>query len=324
MGKKLLIGSLTVVFLLGVIYVAVGYVVYRQLADVQGSCDKHLANRPDNFRNIRGWPEWPEASLNDYLMPNYSDVRFPSRQAGLTIAGWYVESAPSAPVIVVVDGLGGCRHAQAALLPAGMLWHNGFNVLIIDLRDTGDSDFEDGYSAIGNEEYLDALGAWDWLIAKKNFAPNRIGMLGNSLGAVTVLFAFQKEPRLAAVFLNSPFADLSQIMIEELRRNGILAFVAPAAVFAARIVNDDNVLAHSPVDALRSAGERPVFIVHSKDDKRIGVHHSQLLESIAKDDHLNLTVWYIEGVGHVQGPAVYPDEFEAKMSSFFRQAFSTP
>ena len=44
------------------------------------------------------------------------------------------------------------------LTPAGMLWRNGFNVLLIDLRDTGDSTFQDGRSTIGNEEHRDVLG----------------------------------------------------------------------------------------------------------------------------------------------------------------------
>ena len=318
MRRKLLIACLIVLLLIGLAYFFTGFLVYRRIANVKGSCDRHLANRPDNFQNISGWAKWPP-NFKDYFMPKYSDVRFLSRQEGLTIAGWYVEGEPSAPVIIVVDGLGGCRYAQAALLPAGMLWNSGFNVLIIDLRDTGDSDFEDGYSAIANEEYLDALGAWDWLIAKKNFTPNRIGMFGNSLGAVTVLYAFEHEPRLAAIFLNSPFANLSKIMKEELQRNRFPTFLAPAAVFAARIVNGDNILAHNPVSALRSADKRPVFILHSRDDERIGVHHSQQLESVAKDDHLNVTTWYVESAAHGQAPTVYPKKFQAKISQFFRQ-----
>ena len=44
-----------------------------------------------------------------------------------------------------------------------MLARSGFSVLMMDLRDAGDSDVEDGRVAWGTEEYLDVLGAWDWL-----------------------------------------------------------------------------------------------------------------------------------------------------------------
>jgi len=323
MGSKLLIIVLVIAFIIGLTYFSAGFVLYRRFANVQGSCDRHLTNRPDNYENLSGWPHWPESNLNAYLMPNYLDVHFPSRQDGLSIAGWYVEAGPSAPVIIIVDGLGGCRYAQAALLPAGMLWNSGFNVLIIDLRDTGDSDLEYGYSTFGNKEYLDALGAWDWLISKKGFPASKIGMYGNSMGAATVLYAFEQEPQLAAVFLNSPFADLSQIIKEELRRNRFPSILAPAAVLTGWLVTRDNIIAHNPVDALRSSGKRPVFIVHSKDDELIGIHHSQKLETVAKRNHLNLTVWYIEGAGHVQAPAFYPDEFQDRITQFFRKAIDT-
>jgi flagellar basal body-associated protein FliL len=49
MRKILLIVLIVVVLLLVVGYAGMGYVIYSQLADVKGSCDEHLANRPDRF-----------------------------------------------------------------------------------------------------------------------------------------------------------------------------------------------------------------------------------------------------------------------------------
>src|SRR5688572_17424674 len=193
MGKMLMIVAVLVV-LVGVAYLVFGYIVYTRLANVRGSCDMHLGNRPSHFINITGWPE---RDFSPFFIPTYEEVRFPSRQAELQISGWYAETDARAPVIIVVDGLGGCKYAQATLVPAGILWHDGFNVLMIDLRNTGDSDSDNGYSSIGNKEYEDVLGAWDWLVQEKGFAPGRIGILGNSLGAAAVLFAFQHEPRIA-------------------------------------------------------------------------------------------------------------------------------
>lgn len=255
--------------------------------------------------------------FSPYFVPAYEDVRFPSRQPDLEIAGWYLEGEADAPVVIVLDGLGGCKHAQSALLPAGMLWHNGFNVLIIDLRDTGDSDAEDGFSSVGNEEYLDVLGAWDWLTQEKGFAEERVGVMGNSLGAATVLIAFQHEPRVAAIAVNSPFANLSQILREELGRAGFPGFIAPATVIVARLTNGEDLLEFSPLDAIRTAGDRPVFVVHSEDDPRIRVHHSQQLEAAAQEAGVDATCWYIDEAGHVQGPGFYPEEFEARITGFF-------
>ena len=301
--------------LLLVAYFAAGYAIYTRLAKVRGGCDKHLANRPDNFTNINNWPA---KEFAPYFMPTYKEVRFPSRQPGLQIGGWYVEADPNAPVIIVIEGLGGCKYAQGALLPAGILWHSGLNVLLIDLRDTGESDSESGYSTIGNKEYLDALGAWDWLVQEKGFAPELIGMYGNSLGAATVLFAFQHEPRVAAIALNSPFANLPQIIREEMVNNGFPSLFALGAIFMGKVVSGQSLVAHNPVDALLSAGDRAIWVVHSKSDARIAVHHSYDLQAAAQQAGLNATFWFIDGVDHIQAPGTYPEEFQARLSEFFR------
>ena len=44
-----------------------------------------------------------------------------------------------------------------------MLHRAGFGVLLIDLRNHGASDIDNGRWAGGSKEFLDALGAWDWL-----------------------------------------------------------------------------------------------------------------------------------------------------------------
>lgn len=243
------------VVLSGVAYLGMGVVIYRQLANVEGSCDEHMANRPDKFVN---YPEWPQDfDTEPFWMDTYESVSFPSREPGIEIAGWWIERGPEAPVVLLVDGLGGCKNSIAVLVPAGMLWHNGYNVLLIDLRDTGDSDTEDYLSAIGNEEYQDVLGAWDWLVEVKGFAPKRIGLFANSLGGATALYAFSEEPRVAALLLQSTFGNLQEIVAAELVRNGYPGFLSGGVFIAAPLVSGDNLRAHDPISAIAAAGTRP-------------------------------------------------------------------
>ena len=204
MNRRWIYISVTAFFLVGIVaYFGVGYYIYNQLGNVVDSCDKHLASTPANLVNPGDWPEF---DMTPFTMPTYETVRFPSRETQFEIAGWYVAGDPNMPAVILLDGLGGCKHAIAALVPAGMLWRNGFNVLIIDLHETGDSQIDDGYSTIGNDEYLDVLGAWDWLQAEKGFGESEIGVAANSLGAATAFYAFAEEPRMAAIFLSLHFA----------------------------------------------------------------------------------------------------------------------
>ena len=308
------------VLLLGVAYFVMGYIVYTRLANVRGSCDMHLGNRPDHFTDIT---DWGVADLSPFFMPAYETVSFPSRQAKLQISGWYVEGDPGAPAIIVVDGLGGCKYAQATLVPAGILAHDGFNVLMIDLRNTGDSDFDNGYSGIGNKEYQDVLGAWDWLMAEKGFEAEQIGILGNSLGASAVLFAFQNEPRIATIALNSPFANLQQIIREEMGNNNIPGFLAPASILMGKLFGGQDLLEREPVAALLSAGERPVWILHSTGDTRIGVHHSYQLQAAAEAAGVDATFWFVDDIAHVRVPGFMPEEFRARLDGFFRKHLAT-
>ena len=229
---KVLIGiAIALVVLLVVAYFGMGYVIYDKLGNVKGSCDEHLANRPDNFALH---PEWPAGfDVTPYFMTGYEAMKFPSRDSGIEVAGWWIPASPPDPAartVILVDGLGGCKNSIAVLVPAGMLWRNGFNVLLIDLRDTGDSTFQDGRSTIGNEEYRDVLGAWDWLVKEKGIDPKRIGLFANSLGGANANYAFSEEPRIAALFLQSTFGNLQQVLAAELTRAGYPTFLAPGAL----------------------------------------------------------------------------------------------
>ena len=108
----------------------------------------------------------------------------------------------------------------------------------------------------GNEEYLDVLGGWDWLVNEKGIPPERIGMVGNSLGAATTLIAFSQEPALATVFVDSPFDNLPRIIDDELERNSYPKFLTPGGILMARLVAGDNVVEHDPHEAIER-GQRP-------------------------------------------------------------------
>ena len=318
MRTKALISLLALTVVLAAAYLGVGYVLYNQLSNIRDGC-QNRQNRPDNFAD-RGGSWRDDFDYSAYFMPDYEMVTFSSREDGIEVAGWYVEAAPESPAVILVHGLGSCKYSHTVLTPAGMLHNAGFNVLMIDVRDAGDSTFEDGRSAVGNEEYQDALGAWDWLVAEKGIAPERIGLLGESLGAATSLIAFSQEPQLAAVFVDSPFDNLPQIIREELARNHYPTFLMPGGIVVARLVAGDDVLAHDPNEAIQRANGRPLFVVHGTGDMRINVRHSYQLQEQAEAIGANATFWFPEGVEHVRTAEAHTAEYEDRLVTFFQEA----
>lgn len=319
-GRAVLKAVLIVLLVVAVLYVGTGYAVFAAVANVRGSCGQHAVNRPDR---ILFDDHWPPIDLARYAMPNYETVRFPSRQPGINIAGWWVPGAPGAPAVILVHGLGGCKNAIDVLVPAGMLWHNGFSVLLVDLRDVGDSDSEDGWTSAGNEEYLDVLGAWDWLVTRKGYAPERIGLFGVSLGGATALYAFSEEPRVAALFLESTYAHLMETLADDLSEDGLPPLLAHPAAVIGSLVSKENLLGHDPVSAIRMAGNRPVYIVHSRTDRRVSIRQSEELAAAARAAGVNVSTWFPEKSQHLQTPAVYPEEFEQRLVGFFREALGS-
>ena len=184
-------------------YLLVGALVYEELARVDTDCTGAVqGNTPASF-SLAGVDTAP------YLMPEYEAVSFPGRDRRTTVSGWYVPGGSDAggPAVVVVHGLDSCKRQAGVLTAAGMLHRHGFDVLLIDLREHGDSTFEDGRHAGGSEEYLDVLGAWDWLVAQGH-PTERIGLYGQSLGAASALIATGREPRVAATWEDSSYGQV--------------------------------------------------------------------------------------------------------------------
>lgn len=304
--------------LLTIAYLGIGYVVYNKLSKVTLGSIETPSNTPSYF--IQNYAEWIGFDTSPYWVSKYEEVSFPSRQPGIHLKGWYLEASPTAPVVVVTHGIGTGKFSPTVLIPAGMLYKHGFNVLIYDMRNHGTSDSDGGRTSVGNKEYLDVLGAWDYLVNERKFDPARVGVMGLSLGAGSTLNAFAAEPQIAAVLVDSPFADLQQIISEELTRTGFPSFLAPAGILSARIFGGVNLLEHSPKNAVIKDVGRPIYIIHGTADKRINIHHSRDLQALASKEGANLAIWYVEGADHVQSMFKDPAGYEQHLVTFFKNA----
>jgi fermentation-respiration switch protein FrsA (DUF1100 family) len=261
--KIALIAAVAVILLMVVEYLGAGVFIYNTLTHTEPKCD----GNPQENQNSPAAFTVSETDTTPYLMPDFQTVSFPSRDSTpLTIAGWYVPATaaddPNTPTVILVHGLNSCRHSTGILLPAGMLHKNGFNVLMIDLRNHGDSQIKDGRYAGGTEEYKDVLGAWDWLTTQKNIPPERIGLIGESLGAATAMIAMGEEPRITATWEDSSFADIGVAIQAELTRNKIPTFFAPAGPLMARLIGGVDLTSLSPLSAIAKLNGRPVFVTH--------------------------------------------------------------
>ncbi|MCC6802583.1 MAG: prolyl oligopeptidase family serine peptidase [Anaerolineae bacterium] len=318
--RTLIVGVVVIVVLLAAAaYVGASMVVYNRLSSVEAHCAGDadtLDNTPASFNTYNNLDTTP------YQVTDYEEVSFPSRDDHLSIAAWFIpvsDDASAAPTVILVHGLDSCRRSPAILLAAGMLHRNGFNALLLDLRDHGDSQVEDGRYAGGTEEYRDVLGAWDWLITEKNAAPERIGLLGTSLGAATTLIAAGEEPRVAAVWEDSSYADLHEAIRAELARNGYPEFLVDSAVLMGKLVSGDDLGSLSPLKAVEKMNGRPLFITHGDADTRLSVQYASDLADAIRASGGTVEPWIVAGAEHTRAIFLHPDEYEQHLVEFFAE-----
>jgi len=293
-------------------------VIYDRLTRVPGGCSPEIvANDPSRF----AVPDPPGFDVAPYLMPPPETVTIPSRDLGITLSGWFIAGQPDAPAVIVVHGHTACKRDRTVLLPAGMLHRSGYNVLLIDLRDHGDSSREDGRYAGGTDEYRDVLAAWDWLRAVRGFDAGRIGLVGISLGAATTLIAAGEEPSIGAVWADSSYADIRVAIRAELALNGYPAFLEQGGLLLARLLSGDDLAARSPLDAARRLGGRSLAVIHGEADRRLSVQFGRDLAEAAKAADATVEAWFIPDAEHVAAMFLYPDEYERRLVGFFDAAF---
>ncbi len=300
-GRPVLFGLTFLLAILLVGYVGASYAVYDTLAAVPGTCHEvDAADTPQRF-SVAGLADADTAA---YWMPAPQDVAFHSRDpriADRTLRAWWIPGATATgPSVVLVHGVKSCRRDDNVLLPAGMLHRNGFGVLLMDQRDHGDSDDEDLRFAGGTEEYLDVLGAWDWLRAT-GVPSEQIGILGMSFGAAVTVIAGGEERAVRAVWEDSSYADMAEAMRDYLVREGYPAFLEPGAVAVARVVAGDDLLARGPLLEIPNYAGRRLAIVHGAANSTLGSGYAQELKAAADASGVAVgEYWIVPGMEHTR------------------------
>ncbi len=318
--SKLLVAILIVAIVVVAGYVGAAAFVYGSASHVEAHCGGRFSeNTPASWRP----PSWadPDFDATPFFVPDYHDVRFPGRASPIELHAWWLPSpdGADAAAVVVIHGLGSCVRDREVLLPAGMLSHLGYGVLMLDLRDHGESSIEDGRHAGGTEEFHDVMAAVDWLIAR-GVEPGRIGALGTSMGAATAIIAGGQDDRIAAVWADTSYADVETRLAEELDALGLPRLLAPAATLVARVVSGDDYGSHTILGELAAMGGRHLYIAHGELDRTTFVSHAYALIEAARAAAVDVDTWIVGGADHVQAMWLHPAEYQQRLDAFFGTA----
>jgi fermentation-respiration switch protein FrsA (DUF1100 family) len=246
----------------------------------------------------------------------YENVAFTSLDKNLVLRGWFLPGGTGEPVIIMVHGNGYNRDDSSigTLAIAAQLINDGYNVLMFDLRGYGESDG----STVGGG-YLEKRDLEGAVAYMKSRGFNRIGVIGFSLGAVTLLLAAAEDQDINAVISDSAFADLNDLMGPQFaeRTKAPVIFLHPI-LFMIKIMYGVDFAAIRPVDVVAEIKTRPILFIHGAADETIPVSHAYRLFAAAQNPLDQL--WIVPGAGHTQSYKTQPEEYISKITEFFNTA----
>ena len=255
------------------LYVAVSYQVYRRAFTApMGTWLDDFTFTPFEFQ------------------ADYEDVDLVTAD-GINFGAWHFRQ-PGSPQTVVISG-GHKGQRQGALGIAVALWRKGFNVVLYSYRGMPGSDRAP--ITFGIKEVLELQAAIAF--ARKRIPNARIGLLGYSMGAVVSLLGAAGEPGVQALVLDSPFSDLSKLLIENVRRATKLPgtpFVWLAGVML-WLRTRCSLSSCRPIDVLSSLEPRPLFFIHGGADAITNVNHSRRLYDAYRGPR---EIWIVQGAPH--------------------------
>lgn len=213
----------------------------------------------------------------------YEDIQFPARQDAARLSGWFIPAVQgNGATLLLVHGWPWNRLGEAAeglyadligasavdlLRLAHALHHAGYNVVMYDARNHGESASK-GATTFGFAEANDLLGALDYLHTRPEIDRQRIGVVGFSMGANTLLYALPRTETIKAAVAIQPtsmpqfitrfgrdvFGPLGKVImpLAELfiQQMGGIAFNAVDPLFVAPAVR------HTPVLFVQGQGDR--------------------------------------------------------------------
>jgi dienelactone hydrolase len=185
----------------------------------------------------------------------------------------------STPLVIYVNGLDSCKELlRGSGLPQALA-RRGIATLSIDQPGTGEALRLGGLFATHEAERW-ATPVFDWVAARPEVDPARIGMTGNSLGGYFTPRAVAMEPRFASGAVWGANHDWAEVQRKRLNREGENPvphyWEHVMWVFDAHDMEDFMTKAAGmTLDGVLDAVKVPFLVLHGEKDRQISVDYAQ-------------------------------------------------
>jgi uncharacterized protein len=200
--------------------------------------------------------------------------------------GWFIPAGAKAPCLAILHGWG--SNAEMMLPLAQPLHAAGYGLLFFEARNHGRSDADNFSSMPRFAEDLEH--AIDWLKLQPEVDPQRIAVIGHSVGAGAALLAATRRQDIRAVVSLSAFAHPAEMMRRWLASKGIPYRPLGAYIlhYVQRVIGYrfDEIAPCNTIRHIRC----PVLLVHGEADATVPVTDARRIYAGRTGDQVRLMV----------------------------------
>jgi uncharacterized protein len=259
---------------------------------------------------MREFETWPAAEALSHPeqtgITDLTAVRFTSKDA-ISIAGWYVPSRNRAAVILTH----GTSADRSHLLPEMTALANaGFGVLAFDWPGNGQSSGEIHWNHI---ERNALTAAADWLVARSDVDPQRVGVLGFSFGGYVTAQVVPSDTRFAAVVLEATPPSMDAYMDHAHDKWGPLSrWPATVALRRAGVPENDIV----PEEIIANVAPRAMLFIGGDLDTIVP---QEMVADLYEAARPPKDIWIIPGAHHGDYTKVAGAQYSGRLVRFYSE-----
>lgn len=194
---------------------------------------------------------------------------------------------------------------------ANLLAQHGYAVLTFESRCCADLE----PLTLGYREAQDVRVALDYLLARDDVDPARIGILGFSSAGATSIMAAAQYPEIRAVVAEGGYGDFAENAVGMRGGNILTRLYKWSLGTSYHLFTGIDIDTLAPVDVIGKIAPRHVLLIYGSEEPSLTDGHRQLDAAGPNTD-----LWIVEGAHHGSYMQDAPDEFERRVIAFFDQA----
>lgn len=249
----------------------------------------------------------------DYGLTEWEEVTLQA-QAGGEFRGYFIPGSNGATIIIPPTGAAG---RDGRLTEAAMLARHGYAVFPFESRRCAGM----GPLTLGYAEVSEVADAVDYLTARREVDPERLGVYGFSTAGATAIMAAAQLPHLRAVVAEGGYGDfLKNALVQEPGHSVTAYFVwlyTWGSRWAYRWGTGLELEQLSPITVIPRIAPRPILLIYGS--REVSLPGAVKQQAAAGD---NATLWVVDGAGHGGYRVVAAETYEVRVVGFFKRSLA--